>query len=191
MVHPQPLRVPLQGTTLIYIVFRFLAMQYKFLGLVLIAVLITACSCACTEEATEVQTPVPTTAATPQPTTAAPEPTEEFSLEPSPTDEVPVYHQVTVSVHRNEIPVYPYLAIRFDGGRGQPAVTDLEATVYLETGEIKKETFEKKDNQIPTGSEIQIDGSQGTDRVVVVATYTDGSQAKVYDALHEFGERAT
>ncbi len=159
-------------------------MQYKLLGLVLIAAVLMAFSCACTEEATEVQTPAPTTAATPLPATPSPEPTEEFSLEPSPTDEVPVYKQVTISVHRNEIPVYPYLAIRFDGGRGQPAVTDLDVTVYLETGEIKKAKLENK-----VGSEVQIDGSLGTDRVVVVATYTDGSRAKVYDKIHEFGKR--
>jgi hypothetical protein len=166
-------------------------MQYKFLGLVLIAVVLVAFSCACTEEATEVQTPAPTPTATPGTPVPTPEPTEEFSLEPSPTDEVPVYHQVTISVHRNEIPVDPYIAVRFDGGRGQPAVTDLEVTAYLETGEKITEKFEKKNNQIATGSEVRITGSQGTDRVVVVATYTDGSQAKVYDAVHEFGKRVS
>jgi len=164
-------------------------MQYKLLGLVLIAAVLMAFSCACTEEATEVQTPAPTTAATPLPATPSPEPTEEFSLEPSPTDEVPSYHQVTIDVDRNEIPVYPYILVTFAGGRGQIAVTDLEVTVYLETGEIIKEKFEKKGNQVPKGSEVKIDGSLGTDRVVVVATYTDGSRAKVYDELAEFGKR--
>jgi hypothetical protein len=159
-------------------------MQYRFLGLVLIVATLMAFSCACTEESTEVQTPVPTTAATPVATTPSPAPTQEFSLEPSPTDVVPAYHSVTITVHRNEIAVHPYIAVTFAGGKGQQAVTDLDVTVYLETGEVKTAKLENK-----IGSEVQIDGSLGTDRVVVYASYTDGTRAKVYDQLAEFGKR--
>ncbi|HDR74352.1 MAG TPA: hypothetical protein ENN85_10705 [Methanoculleus sp.] len=91
---------------------------------------------------------------------------------------------MTIDVTRNPVSVHPFISITFAGGKGQAAVTDLDVTVYLETGEIKKAQLENK-----VGSEVRIDGSLGSDRVVVVATYTDGTQAKVYDALEEFGKR--
>jgi hypothetical protein len=180
-VHPQHLRVVLQGTTLIYIAFRFLAMQYKFLGLVLIAVVITACSCACTEEATEVQTPAPTTAATPQPTTAAPEPTE-ISLEPGPTQAPPTQKAVTVDVNRD--PIDRTITVIFRGGKGQYAVQDIDVRFTLSTGEVIEEKLGSDVND-----EVTVVGSTGIDRVEVTVLYNDASSYKILDDTYEFKSR--
>ncbi|MDG6257078.1 MAG: hypothetical protein QCH35_05705 [Methanomicrobiaceae archaeon] len=155
-------------------------MQYKLLGLVLIAAVIIVFSCACTEEATEVQTPVPTTA-TPQPTTAAPTPTE-VSLEPGPTEAPPSAKSVTVDVSRD--PIDRTITVVFRGGKGQYAVQNIDVRFTLSTGEVIEEQLGSRVND-----EVQVVGSTGTDRVEVTVLYNDGTSYKILDNTYEFKSR--
>lgn len=156
-------------------------MQYRFLGLVLITAMLMACSCACTEESTEVQTPVPTTAATPLPTTAAPAPTE-VSLEPGPTQVPPTAKAVAVDVSRD--PIDRTITVIFRGGKGQYAVQDIDVRFTLSTGEVIEEKLGSD-----VMDEVTVVGSTGIDRVEVTVLYNDGSSYKILDNTYEFKSR--
>lgn len=152
-------------------------MKWKeaILCIVCIGAVILIAGCAAPEDgATPTPTPIPTT---PQPTS-----TPDFSTNPTPTDVVPDFKSVTVTTLRD--PIFTTIAVRFDGGKGQAALIALDVTAYLADGRIVQEKLGLK-----KGDEIEIEGTKGTDRIVVHATFNDGTKYKIYDEALEFKKR--
>jgi len=134
--------------------------------------------------ATTAPTTVPTTlptSATPVPTTAVATPTTP-SLEPQPVDTLPSYQAVTVDVVRNVVSINPVITATFRGGFGSTATAAMDVTVTKSDG-----TVEQKQLRNPrVNDQIVIQGTTGTDRVVVKVTMNDGKTYTIYDQKMDF-----
>jgi hypothetical protein len=136
---------------------------------------------ACTDSSGGDATATPTAApGTTQPaaTTAG----GDFSLEPSPTDVVPSNKGVEIKADKD--PIFATITVEFRGGKGQYALTDLQAKITLSTGEILTEKLGLK-----VGDTVEVDGTKGTDRIEVTAFYNDGTSYKVFDQTLTYKNR--
>ena len=137
-----------------------------------------------TPPATTVVTAVPTTVpmtATLVPTTAVATPTTP-PLEPQPVDTLPSYQSVTVDVVRNVVAINPSITAAFRGGLGTTATAAMDMTVIKSDG-----TVEQKQIRNPkVNDQIVIQGTTGTDRVVVKVTMVDGKTYTIYDQKMDF-----
>jgi hypothetical protein len=137
-----------------------------------------------TPPATTVATTVPTTlptSATPVPTTAVATPTTP-SPEPQPVDTLPSYQAVTVDVVRNVVAINPAITATFRGGFGSTATAVMDVTVFKSDG-----TVEQKQLRNPkVNDQIVIQGTTGTDRVVVKVTMNDGKTYTIFDQKMDF-----
>ena len=121
-------------------------------------------------------TPPPATAV---PTTAMPSVPD---LVPQPTSVVPPYYNVSVQVLKNTVSIDPYIVVTFNGGQGLGFATLMQATVIRSDG-----TKESKSAIRPAiNTEIILDGTTRTDRVIVNVSFVDGSTYTVRDVLVPF-----
>jgi hypothetical protein len=133
-----------------------------------------------TPPATTVATPIPTSA-TPVPTTVVATPTTP-PLEPQPVDTLPSYQAVTVDVIRNVVAINPIITATFRGGFGTTATAAMEMTVIKSDGSsVQKQILQPKVND-----NIVIEGTTGTDRVVVKVTMVDGKTYTIFDQKMAF-----
>lgn len=153
---------------------------------ILVALLLSA---GCTQTpvtppATTMATTAPTTiqtTANPVPTTAVATP-KTPSLEPQPVDTIPSYQMVTVDVVRNVVAINPSITATFRGGLGTTATAAMDMTVIKSDG-----TFDQKQILTPrVNDQLIIQGTTGTDRVVVKVTMVDGKTYTIYDQKMDF-----
>src|SRR5512139_3634146 len=113
------------------------------------------------------------------PTTATPSVPD---LVPQPTSVVPPYYSVSVQVLKNTVSIDPYIVVTFNGGQGLGFATLMQATVIRSDG-----TKESKSAIKPAiNTEIILDGTTRTDRVIVNVSFVDGSTYTVRDVLVPF-----
>jgi len=125
-------------------------------------------------------TPAPTVTGTPPLPTALP--TKSCSLVPGPTQMVPSYQSVSVSVDRNTITSEPTITVTFNGGKGNGMVQQMNVTV------IRSDcvTEQAARNKPVMGESVTLMGTLKTDRVIVVMTMTSGDQYTVIDDDYPF-----
>jgi hypothetical protein len=121
-------------------------------------------------------TPTPVTTV---PTTATPSIPD---LVPQPTSVVPPYYNVSVQILKNTVSIDPYIVVTFNGGQGLGFATLMQATVIRADG-----TKESKSAIKPAiNTELILNGTTRTDRVIVNVSYVDGSTYTVRDVLVPF-----
>ncbi|MEI7649926.1 MAG: hypothetical protein WCJ47_09510 [Methanomicrobiales archaeon] len=129
-------------------------------------------------------TPAPTQTAhvfTPQQTQTSP-PLRTCSLVPGPTQIVPEYESVSVTVNRNTITENPTIAIAFNGGLGLGMVTQMNVTI-IRSDCVREQ--QNRNNPI-MGDTVTLMGTTLTDRVIVVMTMTSGGQYTIIDKDYPF-----
>ncbi len=116
------------------------------------------------------------------PQTQTPQPPQTCSLIPGPTQIVPEYESVSVTVNRNTITENPTIAIVYNGGLGLGMVTKMNVTV------IRSDCVREQQNRNNPvmGDTVTLMGTTRTDRVIVVMTMTSGSQYTIIDKDYPF-----
>jgi len=156
-------------------------MKKVFLPLIFLTLMLCTLFAGCVQNS-------PPSPATPAPTVAVttpgqtPIPTQSCSLVPGPTQMVPSYQSVSVSVDRNTITSEPTITVTFNGGKGNGMVQQMNVTV------IRSDcvTEQAARNKPVMGESVTLMGTLKTDRVIVVMTMTSGDQYTVIDDDYPF-----
>jgi len=127
-------------------------------------------------------TPAPTVMVTTPILTQMVTQTPSCSLVPGPTQDVPSYESVSVTVDRNTISADPTITVTFNGGQGNGMVQQMNVTVVR--SDCVTEQGEKNDPAM--GDSVTLMGTTRTDRVIVVMTMTSGDQYTIIDNLYPF-----
>ena len=114
--------------------------------------------------------------------TQIPHPLLTCSLVPGPTQIIPEYESVSVTVNRNTITENPTIAIVFNGGLGLGMVTQMNVTV-IRSDCVREQ--QNRNNPI-MGDTVTLMGTTLTDRVIVVMTMTSGGQYTIIDKDYPF-----
>jgi hypothetical protein len=111
-----------------------------------------------------------------------PSQTPACSLVPGPTQQVPEYESVDVTIERNSISADPTISAVFNGGQGLGMVQLMNVTV------IRSDCITENDaRKYPVmGETVTLMGTTRTDRVIVVMTMTSGDQYTIIDGLYPF-----
>jgi hypothetical protein len=108
------------------------------------------------------------------------------TIPPGPVVTVPPNYDIQIQVTRNPNTAFPYITVAFRGGYGQIYLQELTATVARSDGQVIQEVVPKTGGtQYAVGDSVNIDGTTGTDEVVVVATL-NGVEYKIYDEYLPF-----
>ncbi|WP_048150905.1 hypothetical protein [Methanolacinia paynteri] len=99
-----------------------------------------------------------------------------FSLNPTPTDQVPSGYEVGAKAYKD--PISAMINVEFTGGKGLYMTESVSTTVYLSDGSMVTENIEPK-----MGSDVEIQGTKGEDRVTVTATMQNGQSYKIFDEI--------
>ena len=155
-------------------------MKQYFLPLAVITLVLCVLIGGCTSQAPPVpptSVPITTTQQVPSPS-----PTPSCSLVPGPTQDVPEYELVDVTVERNSITADPTISTIFNGGQGLGMVQLMNVTV------IRSDCITENDarKNPGMGETITLMGTTRTDRVIVVMTMTSGDQYTIIDGLYPF-----
>jgi hypothetical protein len=105
-----------------------------------------------------------------------------YSATPGPTQTVPAYESVSVTVQRNTITENPTIIATFNGGMGNGMVERMDMTVVRSDGI----TETGHANNPAVGRSITLMGTTGNDRVIVTLTMTSGDQYTVIDKYYPF-----
>jgi len=155
-------------------------MKQFCLPLVVITLVLCVLIVGCSSKAPTVpptSVPVTTTQQVPPPAQ-----TPSCSLVPGPTQNVPEYESVDVTVERNSITADPTISTVFNGGQGLGMVQQMNVTV------IRSDCITENDaRKYPgMGDTVTLMGTTKTDRVIVVMTMTSGDQYTIIDGLYPF-----
>ena len=156
-------------------------MKKAFLPMIFLTFLLCILFAGCIQNSSpSPATPAPTvTVTTPLQTIL---PTQSCSLVPGPTQMLPSYQSVSVSVDRNTITSDPTIAVTFNGGKGNGMVQQMNVTV------VRSDciTEQAARNNPVMGDSVTLMGTLKTDRVIVVMTMTSGDQYTVIDNDYPF-----
>jgi hypothetical protein len=155
-------------------------MKQFCLPLVVLTLILCVLIGGCTSQAPPVPPttiPVTTTQQVPVPSQ-----TPACSLVPGPTQQVPEYESVDVTIERNSISADPTISAVFNGGQGLGMVQLMNVTV------IRSDCITENDaRKYPVmGETVTLMGTTRTDRVIVVMTMTSGDQYTIIDGLYPF-----
>lgn len=156
----------------------------KICTILVIAAVFLACILAagCTQPQPPATVPTTTLPATPLPVeTPVPE-TPACSLVPGPTQVVPDYESVSITVDRNTISENPTITTSFNGGQGLGMVQTM--TVTLIRSDCTQNQQVRKNPGI--GTSVTQTGTTKTDRVIVAVVMTSGAQYTVIDQDYPF-----
>ncbi|MFA5267727.1 MAG: hypothetical protein WC379_07120 [Methanoregula sp.] len=142
-----------------------------------LCILVAGCT---TQSAQPVPIPVTTSFAPPQEQT--PVPTRTCSLVPGPTQVVPDYESVSITVDRNPITENPTITTSFNGGQGLGMVQSMTVTLTRSDCTVDQQT--RKNPGI--GTSVTQMGTTKTDRVTVSVLMTSGDQYTVVDQDYPF-----
>jgi len=148
-----------------------------------IAILLVTCilTAGCTGPQEQVPATVSTLPAGTAPPTQPPVP-EVCPPPPGPTQVVPDYESVSITVDRNTISEDPTITTTFNGGLGLGMVQTM--TVTLIRSDCTEDQQVRKDPRM--GTSVTQMGTTGTDRVKVDLVMTSGIQYTVIDGLYPF-----
>jgi hypothetical protein len=102
-----------------------------------------------------------------------------FSLIPEPIDNLTPMYEVQVQAYKNPVASDPYITTTFRGGAGQVYTQSMEVTVIRSDKIIEFKSLPDPE----VGSEIVLNGTPKTDRLVVDITYSSGDRYRVLDEL--------
>jgi len=150
--------------------------------LVSLTLVLSVLSAGCTQNSNPAPaTTTLVTVTTPQQTQPAVT-TQSCSLVPGPTQIVPSYESVSVTVNRNSITESPTIAVTFNGGQGLGMAVQMNVTVIRSDCVTEQES---RNNPV-MGETVTLMGTTKTDRVIVVMTMTSGDQYTVIDNDYPF-----
>ena len=146
-------------------------------ALILVLVVLLAVAGCSSPPAKPVETPTPAPMPTPAITTLpTPVPTTRASVVPGPTDTLPAQWPLSFSIEKAGM--YSTTVItHFNGGKGLLFVSVLDVRVTHPDGTVVTGSIEKP----KVGDTIELEGTNGTDRVEVTATMISGDVFKVID----------
>lgn len=143
-----------------------------FAGLLVLG---AGCTQPSTGPATQVQTPVPTTAQqTATTTVATPVATPTLGYIQGP---LPAQYMVDVQVDRNTVAITPTIIATYRGGKGTNFVYSMDVTVTRSDGQVISKSLERPQ----VNSNLEIEGTRGTDRVEVFINLVNGERYRIYD----------
>jgi len=142
---------------------------------------ILAAGCIAPSPQPPAQVPV-TTPATAPPQEQTPVPPQTCSLVPGPTQQVPDYETVTVTVDRNTISENPTITTTFNGGLGLGMVQSMNVTLVRSDCVVEQQT--RRNPGI--GASITQMGTTKTDRVIVTVLMTSGDLYTIVDQDYPF-----
>ncbi|MDO9323666.1 MAG: hypothetical protein Q7T80_01785 [Methanoregula sp.] len=145
----------------------------------ILCILAAGCSQPAPQPVTVTPTPVPVTTLPPAPSQP---PAQSCSLIPGPTQEVPAYESVSITVDRNTISENPTITTSFNGGQGLGMVQSMVVTV-TRSDCVTEQGVRKNPGM---GTSVTLMGTTRTDRVTVVVTMTSGDQYTVIDQDYPF-----
>ena len=145
----------------------------------ILCILAAGCSQPAPQPVPVTSAPVPVSTPPPAPSQS---PVQSCSLTPGPTQEVPEYESVSITVDRNTITENPTITTSFNGGLGLGMVQSMVVTV------IRSDcvTEQAVRNNPGIGTSVTLMGTTRTDRVRVVVTMTSGDQYTVIDQKYPF-----
>lgn len=152
------------------------------LCLALVAILLIAgCTSSAPQQiATPVPTPIETMAVS---TTPLPLATTGGSLQPGPTQTIPPVTAVSIVVEKAG--TYSTTIItHFDGGKGLSQVSKIDVRVTRPDGSVVTGVVKNE-----KGETLELEGTNGTDRVEVIVTMKSGNIYKVIDQLMPYKTR--
>ena len=158
-------------------------MKPSILISVILVIAILAAGCTGTKP-TPAETTVVTTIPTTEPTTAAPTTTPPGSTQPGPTQTIPSTQQVSVSVEKSGIYATTIIT-SFDGGKGLNYVSRIDVKVTRPDGSVVTGQL-----QPIVGNTLELEGTNGSDRVEVTVFMKDGKVYKVIDKQMPYKTRA-
>lgn len=128
---------------------------------------------------TPTPTPEPTVEVpvTEEPTVATPTPTPTLSLEPEATDTFPPGTEVSIVVDPIKSPSDASVMVTFNGGPGMRAISKCNVTLIRSDGEVVSGQLDTT----KVGSELTLQGTRGTDRIIVDITQWTGKTYTVID----------
>ena len=100
-----------------------------------------------------------------------------------PVQSLPPGKSVEVQVNDKD-PIYTTVTTIFAGGEGQIAVKSIEVVLIRSDGQILKGML-----QPVKGAEVELQGTRGTDRIIVYVSLNTGNTYKVIDQPVLFKER--
>jgi hypothetical protein len=108
------------------------------------------------------------------------------TVPPGPVVTVPPQQEVAIQVTRNPNTAFPYITVTFRGGYGQIYLQNIEVTVARSDGKVIQEVVPMTSSgQYAVGDYVNIEGTTGTDEVVVVVTL-NRVDYKIYDEFLAF-----
>ena len=87
----------------------------------------------------------------------------EIAWKPKPTETIPPMYQVQIETYKNPLGSDPYISTTFRGGSGQAYTQSMDALVLRSDNSIEFESLPYPQ----VGSQIIMNGTTGTDRLVV------------------------
>ncbi len=152
---------------------------------ILLSALVLAAGCAGiggqpTPAPTGVMTPIPTTEVV---TTAVPVTTAAGSLIPGPTVTIPPTESVSVSVEKSGTYATTIIS-SFNGGKGINFVSRIEVKVTRPDGSVVTGILKPM-----MGDTLELEGTNGSDRVEVTAVMKSGKLYKIIDELVPYKTR--
>ncbi|MEN6610515.1 MAG: hypothetical protein ABFC24_06715 [Methanoregulaceae archaeon] len=123
--------------------------------------------------------PTPEEAVTEEPTTLTPTPTPvpTLSLAPEATDTLPAGTDVSINVDPIKSPSDASVTVIFNGGPGMRAISVCNVTLVRSDGQVVSGELDTT----KVGSELSLQGTRGTDRVIVYVTQWTGKTYKIID----------
>ncbi len=155
------------------------AIQFLLPFTLILCILAAGCSQPAPLPVPVTTTPLPVSTIPPAPSQP---PAQSCSLTPGPTQEVPAYESVSISVDRNTITENPTITTSFNGGQGLGMVQSMVVTV------IRSDCVTEQGirNNPGMGTSVTLMGTTRTDRVIVRVTMTSGNQYTVIDKDYPF-----
>jgi len=155
-----------------------------------ITVVLCVCMAGCTQPSPGGQvTPTsPTTVATTPPVTATatPIPTSPTQVTSTPTGflegPLPTQYSVDVQVDRNTVAIKPTITVTFRGGKGINFVHSVDVVVSRSDGQVVTGSLERPQ----VNSQLELEGTRGTDRVEIFINLITGDRYRVYDQALPF-----
>lgn len=158
-------------------------MKEAFLYLISVMLVFSILFAGCTQNSSpSTATTPPTIISTAPQQTQTAVPPQTCSLVPGPTQIVPAYESVSVTVDRNSITEDPTIAVTFNGGQGNGMVEQMNVTVIHPDCTTENEV---RNNPV-MGETVTLMGTTTTDRVIVVMTMTSGDEYTVIDNDYPF-----
>ena len=159
-------------------------MKRTFWFLLGITVVLFAFMAGCTQPSPGQGTPVPTTMPATVPTTPAATvptsvPTTAASFLEGP---LPPQYSVDVQVDRSTVATKPIITVTFRGGKGINFGHSMDAVVSRSDGQVVTGSLAKPQ----VNSQLELEGTRGTDRVEVFINLITGDRYRVYDQALPF-----